>query len=148
MKADSCLPVPRGLLGHRTQGERTRSHSASSGAGGPMRRPLIHPNPFPHVCYDKCTQFTRRSWRGLVRDRSTSPPEDIVRGHGGSLGICRLQPMRELFSLPFLLRVSQKYFWSLFLYLCTFCLTTVLFSLKVFQFKSFGFLRFALETAP
>lgn len=43
---------------------------------------------------------------------------------------------------------SQKYFLSSFLHLYTFCLTTVLFSLKVFQFKSFGFLRFTLETAP
>lgn len=43
-----------------------------------------------------------------MRDRSTSPPEDSVRGHGGSLGICRLQPMRELFSLLFLLRVLSE----------------------------------------
>lgn len=41
VKADSCLSAPQGLLGHRTQGEGGRSsHSASSGAGGPMIRPL------------------------------------------------------------------------------------------------------------
>lgn len=47
-------------------------HSASSGAGGLMRRPL--PTPFLPFCYDKCAPFTLNSWTELKKGDSTSPP--------------------------------------------------------------------------